>query len=135
MLSTELVSCHDPLPVLTFSFTLLCTPCQQIHSLLEFNICDTYLNRSGMCIDISYLLVVVTMAPFLCLVLTDGMVAYHAYLTITCLCASILRLNYASLPEWDECVREFHRAPARQVRCGIACRAEVLGRIGWVLCW
>ena len=49
------------------------------------------------------------------------------YLTLTCLTCWLLRLNYATLPEWNECVREFYRAPGRCV-CVYAVHASLCGR-------
>lgn len=86
---------------------------REIHDLLAFRNCDRVDNSDGQCLNISWVLVVVTVAPFVALVLIDGMIMYHAYLTITCLSAGLLRLNYAALPDWSECVGKFHRAPTR----------------------
>lgn len=81
----------------------------QLHSILATSICAP--SHSGYCLELSWLLAIVTMAPFVTLVLVDGMIFYHAYLTLVKVAASILRLNYAAQPSWAQCVKDFDRSP------------------------
>ena len=60
------------MPLISF----LSRPPLQIRNLLAFDNCIT--PRLGQqCLRISWLLAVVTVVPFLCLVLIDGMIIYH----------------------------------------------------------
>ena len=51
-------------------------PLLQIHSLLAFDNC-TIPHSGQQCLSLSWLLAVVTVAPFVCLVMVDGMIMYH----------------------------------------------------------
>jgi hypothetical protein len=79
----------------------------QIESISNFRNCD----HNNQCIRTAPLMIIVTIFPFVLLVLFDGMLCYHLFLSVSCLFAAFFGLNRPRLPEWSEVCMQFHHAP------------------------
>ena len=77
----------------------------------KYNICSNRISPTRECMTSAPLTIIVTIFPFILLVLFDGMLTYHLFLSITCLFSAFFARDRPRLPVWSELCSRFSHAP------------------------